>query len=130
MCFALGLPHGSRSESRWLCIHLGTRPILVRTWNNSSVFVANTCNRYKNRQVVGPNEKCIGLDMNRNWVSISITTWLLLLTASPYFRGINGSQRQNSPCTAMLRRKRRHQRFRRTPVHIGIPVIGLSNLQK
>ncbi|KAJ3486374.1 hypothetical protein NLI96_g4275 [Meripilus lineatus] len=22
---------------------------------------------YKNRQVVGPNEKCIGLDMNRNW---------------------------------------------------------------
>ncbi|KAH9950804.1 hypothetical protein B0H21DRAFT_721773 [Amylocystis lapponica] len=32
----------------------------VYTWENHRLW-------YKNRQVIGPYEKCIGLDMNRNW---------------------------------------------------------------
>ncbi|OBZ77986.1 Carboxypeptidase A2 [Grifola frondosa] len=32
----------------------------VYTWETDRYW-------YKNRQILGPNEKCIGLDMNRNW---------------------------------------------------------------
>lgn len=32
----------------------------VYTWGTDRLW-------YKNRQILGPNEKCIGLDMNRNW---------------------------------------------------------------
>ncbi|KIP09376.1 hypothetical protein PHLGIDRAFT_126383 [Phlebiopsis gigantea 11061_1 CR5-6] len=36
---------------------------------------------YKNRQIIGPNERCIGLDMNRNWVRTTAT--ILLSTPTP-----------------------------------------------
>jgi len=32
----------------------------VYTWEHDRLW-------YKNRQILGPNEKCVGLDMNRNW---------------------------------------------------------------
>ncbi|KAL1943969.1 hypothetical protein VTO73DRAFT_3787 [Trametes versicolor] len=32
----------------------------VHTWNQDRLW-------YKNRQIVGPAEKCVGVDMNRNW---------------------------------------------------------------
>jgi len=32
----------------------------VYTWEQDRLW-------YKNRQIIGPNEKCVGIDMNRNW---------------------------------------------------------------
>jgi len=32
----------------------------VYTWEHDRFW-------YKNRQIIGPNEKCVGIDMNRNW---------------------------------------------------------------
>ena len=54
------------SEPGWICIYMGKRPVLVRIshyW--CSLSLAQLYRRYKNRLQLGPEARCIGIDMNR-----------------------------------------------------------------